>query len=115
MNMHIQTRGFIATDAIRDYAVRRLQFVLSSHADVVNVDMTLADVNGPKGGRDKCCKIRLSVSGEAPIHIEDMNDDMYAAIDSATERCKRTLVRRVTRARDRRQVVLSIKRLGARS
>jgi putative sigma-54 modulation protein len=115
MNMHIQTRGFMVTDAIRDYALRRLQFVLGNKTDVLSADITLSDINGPKGGRDKCCKIRLSVSGDAPIHIEDIHEDLYAAIDSATARCRRTLHRRVQRLRERRQTLLSIRRLGAKS
>ena len=57
----------------------------------------LADINGPRGGVDKRCQIELKLAGKNNIVIEDIEADLYFAIDRATERCMRTLSRRLSR------------------
>jgi len=57
----------------------------------------LADVNGPRGGVDKCCGIEVRVKGASTIAIDDTQADLYVAIDRAAERTGRTLDRRMAR------------------
>jgi ribosomal subunit interface protein len=101
MQLDIQTNGFSLTDGIRDYTKRRLQFALHRNDRcIVSVRVRLADINGPRGGIDKRCQIDLSLAGQNDIVIEDTETNLYVAIDRASDRCARTLSRRLERLRE---------------
>jgi ribosomal subunit interface protein len=101
MQLDIQTNGFSLTDGIRNYATRRMQFALDRNdGQVMHVKLNLADINGPRGGVDKKCQINLVLAGHSNIVIEDTEADLYVAIDRASERCARTLNRRLEKFRD---------------
>jgi putative sigma-54 modulation protein len=101
MQLDIQTNGFSLTDGIRDYTIRRMQFALHRNdKHIVSVRVRLADINGPRGGVDKRCQIDLSLAGQNDIVIEDTETSLYVAIDRASERCSRTLNRRIERLRE---------------
>ncbi len=101
MQFDIQSNGFSLTDSIRDYTKRRLQFALNRNdKHITRVQVRLADINGPRGGEDKRCQIDLTMSGHSDIVIEDIETNLYVAIDRASERCQRTLARRLERARE---------------
>jgi ribosomal subunit interface protein len=101
MQINIQTNGFSLTDGIRDYTKRRMQFALNRNDNhITRVQVRLADINGPRGGVDKRCQIDLGLAGQNDIVIEDIETNLYVAIDRATDRCARTLARRLERARE---------------
>ena len=100
MQLNIQTAGFSLTDSLKEYTTRHMQFALNrDDALIVRARIWLADINGPRGGIDKRCQIELKLAGQNNIMIEDVESDLYLAIDRACERCMRTLARRVARAR----------------
>jgi len=102
MQIDIQTRNFVLTDAIRSHSKRRLRFALSSHGDrIQRVVVRLSDINGPRGGTDKCCHLQLVLPGLPDVVVEDIQTDLYLAIDRAADRAGRTLARRLARQRDR--------------
>ena len=101
MQFDIQTKGFSLTDSIRDYAKRRLRFALNRNdKHIVRVKVRLADINGPRGGIDKRCQIDLTLAGHNNIVVEDIEADLYIAIDRASDRCERTLSRHLERSRE---------------
>jgi ribosome-associated translation inhibitor RaiA len=59
----------------------------------------LSDINGPRGGIDKRCQIEVQLKGTPNVVIEDVEADLYAAIDRAAERVGRTVARRLSRQR----------------
>ncbi len=100
MHLDIQSQGFDLTDAIRDYAERRLAFGLGRSAQhVSNVAVLLADINGPRGGNDKRCRIRVRLAPSLEVVVEDTQSDLYRAIDRAAERMGRTVARSLGRQR----------------
>lgn len=102
MQIDIQTRNFGMTDAIRSHSIRRLRFALSSYDDrIQRVVMRLSDINGPRGGADKCCHLQLVLPGLPDVVVEDIEADLYLAIDRAADRAGRSLRRRLARQRDR--------------
>lgn len=101
MQLDIQTNGFTLTEGIRSYTTQRLQFALDRNdQQITHVSVHLADINGPRGGIDKRCKINLTLVGQNNIVIEDTEADLYVAIDRASERCARTLTRKLERSRE---------------
>ncbi len=101
MQLDIQTNGFSLTDSIKDYTKHRMGFALNRNdKQVTKVKVRLADINGPRGGVDKRCQIDISLAGHNDIVIEDVETNLYVAIDRASDRCARTLTRRLERERE---------------
>ena len=63
----------------------------------------LSDINGPRGGRDKRCRLHLVMPGRANVVIEDTRADLYTAIDCAADRAARTVARKLARLRSYRR------------
>ncbi len=101
MRIEIHTDKFLLTDSLREYVERRVQFALSwAHQNLRKVTLRLDDINGPKGGADKSCRIQIPISGGTPVVIEEVQSDLYVAIDRAVERAGRALSRKLQRKRE---------------
>ena len=102
MRIHIQARHFTVTDALRSHAIRRIRFALTfCDIHIHRIVMRLSDINGPRGGADKCCHLQVSLVGLHDVIVEDIEADLYVAIDRAANRAGCTIRRRLTRRRDR--------------
>lgn len=100
MHMNIQANGFVLTAALKVYTEKRLLTALGwagNHLRELHV--SLSDINGPRGGRDKRCRILVQISGGKGVVIEDTETDLYHAIDRAAERVDRAVVRRIEQLR----------------
>lgn len=98
MRIDIQSRGFTLTEAMRQHVERRLRFALCAMRQGPKaIAVRLGDENGPRGGVDKVCTIQISFSGAAPVIIEEVQADLYAAVDRAADRAGRTVIRRLQR------------------
>jgi hypothetical protein len=83
----------------REVAVRRLRFVLRRLTWLVpRARVQLADVNGPRGGVDKQCRIELKTADAGTVVVTAMARDWHAALNTALARSARTLVRGWRRA-----------------
>lgn len=102
MLIDIQARNFSLSHALSGHVKRRLGFALSSRdIHIQRVMVRLSDINGPRGGADKCCHIQVVLPQLPDVVIEDTEVDLYAAIDRAADRAGRTVDRRLARHRDR--------------
>ncbi len=100
MQIEIEARNFPLTQALRSHAERRLLSALTCCGDRIRrVAVRLSDVNGPRGGADKRCRLQVVLAGLADVVVEDVEADLYVAIDRATDRAGRTLVRKIERRR----------------
>ena len=98
MQIDIRTPGFALTDAIRDHVERRLRFALArASAHVRRVAVYLSDINGPRGGIEKRCRLRVRLNNSVDVMIDDTESDLYAAIDRAANRAGRAVARRLAR------------------
>lgn len=98
MNIAIHSSGLVLTGTLREYVHRRLKTALG-WALTRRLAVWLSDINGPRGGRDKRCKIQISLDHGKTIIIEDTEEDLFAAIDLAAGRADRTLSRQLARKR----------------
>ncbi|MFT5176385.1 MAG: putative sigma-54 modulation protein [Gammaproteobacteria bacterium] len=102
MQIDIQASHFSVTDTLRTHAERRLRFALTFCDDQIQrIVMRLSDINGPRGGSDKCCHLQVTLSGMNDVIVKDIEADLYVAIDRAANRAARTVKRQLTRRRDR--------------
>jgi putative sigma-54 modulation protein len=107
----IQGQGFTVTPALNEYVWRRLEFVLTRRNQrIARVTVRLGDANGPRGGIDKYCRIRVHLVAAPAAMVEEVGDDLYAAIDRAAERVGRSVGKRL----DRTLPLRDAKRHGAR-
>ena len=101
MRIVIQANGFMLTEALKGYTEQRLAAALgwAGHR-MRKLAVSLSDINGPRGGIDKRCKIQVQLGAGHEVVIEDTETDLYLAIDRAASRADRAVARRVERMRD---------------
>lgn len=101
MQIDIQTRDFSLTKSLRSHVERRLGFALSTRYDRIRrILVRLSDINGPRGGNDKCCQLHVVMPGQADVIIEDTQANLYVAIDRAADRASRAVTRKLARLRN---------------
>ena len=66
------------------------------------VDVYLTDVNGPKGGPDKRCRVVAHLP-TGPVVVGRTGRDPVAAVTAAALRCRRLIRSRLKRRRDVRR------------
>lgn len=100
MRIDIKSSGFPLTKALVDYAERRLRFALTRHSDrITRIALLMGDSNGPRGGNDKFCRIRVLLKNAPGLLIEDNGSELYAVIDRAVERAGQNVAKRIDRLR----------------
>jgi putative sigma-54 modulation protein len=102
MNIEVRASNVQISEALASHIERKIDFALRRFAGrVERVVVRLVDLNGPKGGPDKRCKMAARLSAPAPsVIVEAIDGDAYAAVSQAAsrldERVARTLARRFT-------------------
>lgn len=93
---------------LREMAEQRLRFAMRRLSAIVpHAKVQLSDVNGPRGGLDKQCRIELHTSAGRPVVVTSVARDWRGALEAALARAQvaltRTWQRRLGhgRARDR--------------
>lgn len=101
MNISTVDRGCCLTPDGSALANRRLLFALSRFDSKIDqVVLTLRDLNGPKGGIDKECSVRLKLYRGEDIVVTDRDESVEACVSRAADRAARTLSRRIERLQD---------------
>jgi len=109
MKIEIHARRFSLTEGLREHVVRRIEYALRSYRMWVDrVEVELGDVNGPRGGPGKSCRVMVRLPKLHVLVIHDLGADLYAVISSAAERAGHTVGRRLA------QRVRIKRRLGMR-
>jgi hypothetical protein len=92
-------------DELRGLAERRVRFVLRRLSWLVpRAKVQLSDMNGPRGGIDKHCRVELSTDGAGPVVVASVAKDWRTALDDALGRAARYLLRSWRRGGDPRRL-----------
>ena len=101
MRIDVKGSGFRITAPLLDHTERRLRFALTRSSDrIKRVVVRLGDINGPRGGEDKFCRMQVHFEHAPPVLIEDAGADLYAVIDRVMERAGRNAAKRVGRMQE---------------
>jgi ribosomal subunit interface protein len=104
MQIDIQTRGFSLTKRLEQHIRHKLSTTLAAQSDhITHAQVRLSDINGPRGGVDKCCQLNIKLAGSPSVVVRDVSTNMYAAIDCAAHRISSSLSRRLSRLRSPRR------------
>lgn len=99
--MRIDIRGvhYDLADELERHVERRLRSALGRFAGRIDrVLVRIADVNGPRGGIDKRCRITIVLVPRGVVRLEDAGHDPYTLVARASRRAgqgvRRALLRR---------------------
>ena len=94
MKINIQTRGFELTDRLREHTERHLRYTLGwADEHLRQISVRLYGQSGPRRGKDNRCRIQIDLPGVQDLVIEDIETDLYVAIDRATDQACHSLAR----------------------
>lgn len=100
MKIVVRARQVELSAAQRDQMIRRAQFALSRLSlEIRDVEIVVTDVNGPRGGDDKRCQVRIRGPRLRPIVVEQTGADAVATVSDAVERAGRATLRTLERRR----------------
>jgi hypothetical protein len=84
---------------LKDFAEARVRFAMRRLTWLVpRATVQIADVNGPRGGIDKHCRIQLATDRHGTVVVSSMARDWRTALDTALTRAARALLRLWRRA-----------------
>ena len=85
-------QGVSTSPALEEHINRQLQSVDRRFGErLTRIEVYLTDVNGPKGGLNKQCKLEARPRGGDPLMAELLHEDTYDAVSGAVKRLESVL------------------------
>jgi ribosome-associated translation inhibitor RaiA len=101
MRIDISDRHCQVSEVRRAYIARRLQFALSrAEPHIIRVAVFLTDLNGPRGGPDKQCRMVANLRHGRKVVVADIDTDLRVVIDQTASRLGRSVMRELARRRE---------------
>lgn len=100
--MQVRTMGnnFAMTPSLREYLEQCLRSAFSPARNrIAAIAVRLRDFNQPQGGRDMMCQVSVKIPGAPDVVVNEVQEDMYAAIDLAVKRAAYRAIRLLSRQR----------------
>jgi putative sigma-54 modulation protein len=101
MNMILSTHNLTLTKAIEDHIVSRLEKLEHLQRRATSARVTLEHDSAKAPERQFCCSIRLSLPGP-DLFAEDVQSDLYAAIDLVAKKMEQQIRERRNRYKARK-------------
>lgn len=96
MKLEFRTTNLPVSPPLEAHVVRKLDFALRRFSDrIERVLVRLVDINGPRGGSDKRCRIAASLTGAPSIIVEATHANAYVAITHAAARLHAQVARMI--------------------
>lgn len=100
MIIDLQARDFQLTDPLRQQIRQKLKAVLNRFGEKIHrVRVVLSDINGPKGGNDKRCVIKVKVNNHKTLVVDEVTDNIHESINRCARRVKHAITKTVSRNR----------------
>ncbi|MEM6513895.1 MAG: HPF/RaiA family ribosome-associated protein [Pseudomonadota bacterium] len=100
MNLIVRTQNLPLGESAKAFVEDKLDSALGRFADqVMDVDVFLSDINGPKGGHDKQVSLRLRLQNGQVIIAETTREELRAALMLSIRKAKRAVRRSLRKSR----------------
>ncbi len=109
MNKSITGRHFDLTDPIKQYAQNALDGLKKYNLDIISAN-TIISANEKAGKKGFAVEFIINLKDKNTIVVTQLDKDVYAAIDLAIERIKKSLRRHADKIKDHK--IMSFKDLG---
>lgn len=97
MEILIKTRGLSTPLSTRQHAARRMKAALGRFGhDIRSVTVRLSDINGPRGGLDKLCRVVVHLKNRALV-MEELGADAHTVLDALADRLHHTVARHLNK------------------
>jgi ribosome-associated translation inhibitor RaiA len=85
-------QGVAMSPALEQHINQQLQSVQTRFGEkLTRIEVYLTDVNGPKGGVNKQCKLEARPRGGDPLMAESLHENAYDAVSGAAKRLETVL------------------------
>ena len=99
MTLSVVDRNGMLTDELRELLDRRLSYALSRfESRIRRKTVVIEDVNGPRGGVDKLCRVTVKLNRLSDVVISEEGADISTSITRAAERIGRAVARAIERS-----------------
>ena len=99
MRLNLTWKGVAKTPVMDRLLEHKLHYALDRFGHwVQSVDLAVEDLNGPKGGVDKRCRMAVSIPRHRSVVVDGRGEDMMAVVTDVIDRTAAALAR----VRDRR-------------
>lgn len=90
------------TDALKAYVDEHLVSHIERYVDdeASEIDISLVDINGPKGGVDKECRVTVRLPNLPSVHVTETSETLFQAIDASRDRLEKTIKRTLEKRRE---------------
>lgn len=106
MQVNVQSLNQAASE-LASFVERRVRFAMRRRADVLpQVTVRLEDLNGPRGGADKECRIALRTDGHGTLVARALATTWRRAVHEALMRAVQLVARVLGRRQSRRRLAL---------
>ena len=97
MKIHIRKRNVEVTKILRAHVESRLGLALGRFGERIGrVIVRFSDTDGNRSALDKRCQIDVGLRPRS-VRVEDMDIDLFVAVDHATDRVSRSVARALER------------------
>lgn len=97
---HIRSADSLLDAAAEAYVRRKLGRKLGKFAmSIERVSVRVEDVNGPRGGLDKHCRIKIVLAGLPSVLVEQRSNSLQGAMDGALSKAERVVHKALQRRR----------------
>jgi ribosomal subunit interface protein len=103
MELEIRGQNMRVGDRLHEQVERQMNFALGQFESWISAaTVHLEDVNGPKGGIDKQCRVLVNLKGGKTLKVEDLDADIGIAINRAADRVGQVVGREVDKRREKK-------------
>ncbi len=94
MRIHVVGRTVEIDDSLHGFVEHQLILALGQVSSGIHCAIVrLYDLNGPRGGMDKTCRIEVRLRSRGSLVVEHTDTNLYAAINRAADSAGRAVVR----------------------
>lgn len=99
MNLMITGHHLEVTPAIREYVQNKLERVVRHFDQIIDISVVLGVESLSEKDKRQRAEVNLRLKGDV-IHVENVADDLYAAIDGLVDKLDRQVLKHKDKIRD---------------